>query len=131
ADVAAPGARAGGPRPINAARRVTLAPQRSPEGAHASPCNHRLSRASGTRTSVAHTSPGPSGPPTVTRSPKYFRWKYSATFTSAISTGTSTSGPITAANAAPCAIPNVPTATAIASSKLLLAAVNDSVTVFE
>ena len=33
--------------------------------------------------------------------------------------GTSTSGPMTAANACPEAIPNTPTATAIASSKLL------------
>jgi hypothetical protein len=41
--------------------------------------------------------------------------------------GTSTNGPITAANAAPELIPNTPIATAIANSKLLLAAVNDSV----
>ena len=62
---------------------------------------------------------------------KYRRWKYSETFTSPISTGTSTSGPMTAANAAPELIPNTATATAIASSKLLLAAVNDSVAVLE
>ena len=46
-------------------------------------------------------------------------------------TGTSTSGPITAANAAPELIPKTATATAMASSKLLLAAVNASVVVFE
>ena len=60
---------------------------------------------------------------------KYF-WNQSATFTRLISTGTSTSGPITAAKAAPELIPNTATATAIASSKLLLAAVKDSVAVF-
>lgn len=38
-------------------------------------------------------------------------------------TGTSTSGPITAAKAAPELMPNTAMATAIASSKLLLAAV--------
>ena len=48
-----------------------------------------------------------------------------------MSAGTSTSGPITAANAAPWSIPKTATATAMASSKLLLAAVNDSVAVFE
>lgn len=42
-----------------------------------------------------------------------------ATFTSKIITGTSTRGPITAANAAPELIPKTETATAIASSKLL------------
>ncbi len=47
--------------------------------------------------------------------------------TSPISTGTSTSGPITAAKAAPCPMPKVATATAIASSKLLEAAVNERV----
>ena len=36
-----------------------------------------------------------------TAPPKYFFWKKNATFTSPIITGTSTSGPITAANAAP------------------------------
>src|ERR1700690_589536 len=46
-----------------------------------------------------------------------------ATVTSPISAGTSTRGPITAANAAPDAIPNTPMATAIASSKLLPGAV--------
>ncbi len=39
----------------------------------------------------------------------------SATFTSAIITGTSMSGPITAANACPEPMPNTPTATAMAS----------------
>ena len=48
-----------------------------------------------------------------------------------MSTGTSTSGPITAANASPLFIPNTATATAIANSKLLLAAVKESVAVFE
>ena len=62
---------------------------------------------------------------------KYLRWNSRATFTSAIITGTSTSGPITAANAAPELIPNTETATAIASSKLFDAAVNESVVVFE
>lgn len=57
------------------------------------------------------------------------RWKYNATLTRPISTGTSTSGPMTAANAAPELIPNTATATAIASSKLLLAAVKASVAV--
>ena len=59
--------------------------------------------------------------------PKYFFWKYKATLTSEIKTGTSTKGPITAANASPELIPNTAIATAIANSKLLLAAVNDSV----
>jgi hypothetical protein len=49
---------------------------------------------------------------------KYFRWKKNATLTSPIMTGTSTSGPITAANAAPELMPNTATATAIANSKL-------------
>ena len=62
---------------------------------------------------------------------KYLRWKYSATLTSPISTGTSTSGPMTAANAAPELMPKTATATAMASSKLLLAAVKESVAVFE
>ena len=39
-------------------------------------------------------------------------------------TGTSTKGPMTAANATPELMPNTETATAIASSKLLEAAVN-------
>ena len=56
--------------------------------------------------------------------------RFRATLTRPIMTGTSTSGPITAAKAAPEFIPNTATATAIASSKLLLAAVNDSVVVF-
>ena len=52
------------------------------------------------------------------------------TFTRPMSAGTSMSGPITAAKAAPEFTPNTATATAIASSKLLLAAVNDNVAVF-
>ena len=67
----------------------------------------------------------------VTASPKYRRWKNSETFTNPIITGTSTSGPITAANAAPELMPNTDTATAIASSKLFEAAVKESVAVFE
>src|SRR5262245_37498348 len=63
--------------------------------------------------------------------PKYFFWKASATLTSPIITGTSISGPITAANAAPEWIPKTATATAIASSKLLLEAVKDKVAVLE
>ena len=46
-------------------------------------------------------------------------------------TGTSTRGPITVANASPEFIPKTATATAIASSNLLLAAVNESVAVFD
>ena len=42
-------------------------------------------------------------------------------------TGTSTSGPMTAANATPELMPNTATATAMASSKLFEAAVNESV----
>ena len=57
------------------------------------------------------------------------RWNQKATFTRPIITGTSTSGPMTAAKAAPELMPKTATATAIASSKLLLAAVNDSVVV--
>ena len=48
-----------------------------------------------------------------------------------IRTGTSTKGPITAANACPDPMPKTATATAMASSKLLLAAVNAMVVVFE
>jgi hypothetical protein len=51
----------------------------------------------------------------------------SATFTRPMSTGTSTSGPMTAANAAPLWMPKLAMATAMASSKLLEAAVNESV----
>src|SRR5512140_62261 len=50
-----------------------------------------------------------------------------ATFTRPMRTGTSTSGPMTAANAAPLWMPKLAMATAIASSKLLDAAVNESV----
>jgi hypothetical protein len=53
-------------------------------------------------------------------------WAQRETSTSPIITGTSISGPMTAANAAPLSIPKVATATAIASSKLLEAAVNDN-----
>ena len=42
-------------------------------------------------------------------------------------TGTSTSGPMTAAKASPELMPKTATATAMASSKLLLAAVNERV----
>jgi hypothetical protein len=63
--------------------------------------------------------------------PKYFRSKYKATFTRLIRAGTSTKGPITAAKAAPELMPNTATATAMASSKLLLAAVKERVAVFE
>ena len=49
----------------------------------------------------------------------------SETFTSEIRTGTSTNGPITVANATGDAIPKTAMATAIASSKLLEAAVNE------
>lgn len=62
---------------------------------------------------------------------KYFFCSHKATFTRAISTGTSTNGPITAANASPEFIPKTAMATAIASSKLLLAAVKDNVADFE
>jgi hypothetical protein len=56
--------------------------------------------------------------------------KYKATLTSPIITGTSTNGPITAVKASPELMPNTAIATAIASSKLLLAAVNERVKVF-
>lgn len=62
---------------------------------------------------------------------KYFFLSHNATFTSEIKTGTSTKGPITAANDSPELIPNTATETAMANSKLLLAAVNDRVAVFE
>jgi len=58
---------------------------------------------------------------------KYLLLNRSATLTRLISTGTSTSGPITAAKAAPWLIPKTPTATAMANSKLLLAAVKERV----
>jgi hypothetical protein len=47
--------------------------------------------------------------------------------TKSIITGTSMSGPMTAAKAAPLSIPNVATATAIASSKVFDAAVKERV----
>jgi len=52
-----------------------------------------------------------------------------ATLTRLISTGTSTNGPMTAAKAAPCLMPKTATATAMASSKLLPAAVKATVVV--
>jgi predicted RNA-binding Zn-ribbon protein involved in translation (DUF1610 family) len=52
-----------------------------------------------------------------------YRRSQKATLTSEISTGTSTSGPMTVANATGDARPKVAMATAITSSKLLLAAV--------
>ena len=58
---------------------------------------------------------------------KYLRRAQRATFTRLIRTGTSTSGPITAAKASPLFNPKVATATAMASSKLFEAAVNESV----
>jgi len=61
--------------------------------------------------------------------PNQRRWNQKATFTRAIITGTSTSGPMTAAKAAPELMPNTAMATAMASSKLLLAAVNARVVV--
>ena len=57
----------------------------------------------------------------------HLRLSQSATFTRPISTGTSTSGPITVANATCEPIPKTATATAIASSKLFEAAVNERV----
>ncbi len=53
-----------------------------------------------------------------------------AAFTREIITGTSTRGPMTAAKAAPESMPKTATATAMANSKLLLAAVNARVVVF-
>ena len=63
----------------------------------------------------------PVGDSTVYR--KYLRLNQIATFTRLMSTGTSTSGPMTAANACPESIPKTATATAIANSKLFDAAV--------
>src|ERR1035441_2875628 len=57
----------------------------------------------------------------------HLRLSQRATFTREISTGTSTSGPMTAAKAAPWWMPKVAMATAMASSKLLLDAVKESV----
>ena len=51
------------------------------------------------------------------------------TLTKLINTGTSTKGPMTVAKASLELIPKTPIATAIANSKLLLAAVNESVAV--
>ena len=58
---------------------------------------------------------------------KYFCLNFRATLTRPIITGTSTRGPMTAAKASPELMPKTATATAMASSKLLLAAVNDRV----
>ena len=55
----------------------------------------------------------------------HFPLSQSETFTREISTGTSTRGPITVANATGDAMPKTAMATAIASSKLLEAAVNE------
>ena len=69
---------------------------------------------------------GITGPHTEPFFPLYhFPLIHSETFTSAINAGTSTRGPITVAKATGEAIPKTATATAIASSKLLEAAVND------
>lgn len=59
--------------------------------------------------------------------PYHLRLIHSATLTKEMSTGTSTSGPITAAKAAPWWMPKVAMATAIASSKLFDEAVKESV----
>jgi hypothetical protein len=52
------------------------------------------------------------------------RCSQSATYTRPTSTGTSINGPTTPARASPEVAPKTPTETAIASSKLLLGAVN-------
>ena len=57
----------------------------------------------------------------------FFR-NQNATLTKIIKAGTSTNGPITPAKACPELIPKTPIETAIASSKLLPAAVNESAT---
>ena len=59
---------------------------------------------------------------------KYFFLINKAAFTKAIIAGTSTRGPITPTNASPEFKPKIAMATAIANSKLLLAAVKDNVT---
>ena len=63
----------------------------------------------------------------VVRIQNHFFLNRKATLTRAIMTGTSTNGPITAAKASPELIPKMAIATAMANSKLLLAAVNDRV----
>ncbi len=79
----------------------------------------------------------PTSPPTFgpsrNRKPHAYsrRFQRSATETNAISAGTSTNGPTTAAKVAPEVSPKTPTATAMANSKLLPAAVNPSVAAFE
>jgi len=62
--------------------------------------------------------------------PKYRFPAQRDTYTSVTSAGTSISGPTTPASAWPELMPNVPIATAIASSKLLPAAVKARVAVF-
>src|SRR5690554_4469516 len=84
--------------------------------------------AAGAQTSAALASTDESA---GTAAGKYFFRNHSATVTSPMSTGTSTSGPTTAANATPEPSPNTVTATARANSKLLLAAVNARAVVFE
>lgn len=56
----------------------------------------------------------------------HFDLNQNARFTNRINAGTSINGPITPAKACPELIPNTPTATAIANSKLLPVAVNDT-----
>ena len=63
--------------------------------------------------------------------PQYLRPIQRATLTRPIITGTSMRGPMTAANAWPELRPKTATVTAMASSKLLLAAVKLSVAVLE
>ena len=64
---------------------------------------------------------------------KYFLRNQKATFTKAINTGTSTSGPITPANASPELMPKTPIETAMANSKLLPEAVKatEAVSLYE
>jgi hypothetical protein len=61
---------------------------------------------------------------------KYFFLNKKATLTKPIITGNSTSVPMTAAKASPELIPKIAIASAIANSKLLLAAVNDKVVAY-
>lgn len=82
-------------------------------------------------TSMIHQQTSGSLIPPSSDFPKYRFCHLKATFTRPINTGTSTKGPITAAKASSEFMPKTATATAIANSKLLLAAVNESVVVFE
>ncbi len=59
---------------------------------------------------------------------KYFFRNQNAIFTKIIKAGTSTKGPMTPANAWPLLMPNTPMETAMANSKLLPEAVNESAT---